>query len=246
MPAGADGSPGAAHDEGARRASGVFAASSRSDSVRLSDGAQLAGVWAAAADVGGDVAAAAAAPHGGDGHAVVEAGANGSSGAARPDGAYCLEPGGLRPAGSGAAGPPAGERGPSPTSRVKVRPNRLASAAPHSTGQSSPIGLEGAGAAGAGGIGVLGSPAGGGTGSKQGQEWTGDEDRTVTEQLRALRGGSPSGKNMTVREAERIQAHLRHRPVNAIKCAAPRPPSARPSHMTCLLSPGVDSLRSLF
>lgn len=49
------------------------------------------------------------------------------------------------------------------------------------------------------------------------QEWTGEEDRSVTEQLRELRGGLDTGKNMTVREAEQIQALLKHRTVNAIK-----------------------------
>jgi len=51
----------------------------------------------------------------------------------------------------------------------------------------------------------------------KGQEWTNEEDMQVMLHLRNIRQGHLSQKNMTVREAEKIQDVLKHRTVNAIK-----------------------------
>ena len=50
----------------------------------------------------------------------------------------------------------------------------------------------------------------------QGQEWTHEEDVEVMVQLRNIRQGSLSHKNMTVREAEKIQ--------DVLKVSEPRAP----------------------
>jgi hypothetical protein len=49
--------------------------------------------------------------------------------------------------------------------------------------------------------------------SEQGQEWTHDEDNEVMVQLRNIREGQLTHKNMTVREAEKIQDVLKVRSV---------------------------------
>ena len=48
---------------------------------------------------------------------------------------------------------------------------------------------------------------------EQGQEWTNDEDNEVMVQLRNIREGQLTHKNMTVREAEKIQDVLKVRAV---------------------------------
>ena len=53
--------------------------------------------------------------------------------------------------------------------------------------------------------------------NSKGCEWTNEEDAEVMQQLSEIRHGQLSLKNMTVREAEKIQAVLKHRTVNAIK-----------------------------
>ena len=50
----------------------------------------------------------------------------------------------------------------------------------------------------------------------QGQEWTHEEDVEVMVQLRNIRQGNLSHKNMTVREAEKIQ--------DVLKVSEPRAP----------------------
>jgi hypothetical protein len=45
--------------------------------------------------------------------------------------------------------------------------------------------------------------------ARQGQEWTNEEDLEVMLQLRSIRQGNLTHKNMTVREAEKIQDVLK-------------------------------------
>eukprot|EP00291_Cryptomonas_curvata_P003291 CAMPEP_0172176280 /NCGR_PEP_ID=MMETSP1050-20130122/14709_1 /TAXON_ID=233186 /ORGANISM="Cryptomonas curvata, Strain CCAP979/52" /LENGTH=234 /DNA_ID=CAMNT_0012848503 /DNA_START=8 /DNA_END=712 /DNA_ORIENTATION=+ len=54
-------------------------------------------------------------------------------------------------------------------------------------------------------------------GRHKGMGWTREEDLMLMEQLRAMRGGVLSAKNMTMREAERIRVIMGNRTSNAVK-----------------------------